>query len=125
MNLFHGVHEVRLLRPNGVAVGYYDSWNAALLAVENEPSQYKAAYFTLNPLNIPKVFSHKLNPQSLTPGSNTAGASDVARRVWLLVDLDPPRPPHTNSTDSRSKPRVSRRSACANISEAGIGRSRS
>jgi P4 family phage/plasmid primase-like protien len=101
MNLFYGVHEVRLLRPNGVAVGYFDSCDAALLAVENEPSQYKAAYFTLNPINLPAGIP--LNPQVLTPSRNAAGAADIAGRVWLLVDLDPPRPAGTNSTDDEKQ----------------------
>jgi P4 family phage/plasmid primase-like protien len=97
MNLFHGVHEVRLFRPNGVAVGYFDSWDAALLAVENEPSQYKAAYFTLNPIKLPTGIP--LNPHALTPSQNAAAASDIARRTWLLVDLDPPRSAKANSSE--------------------------
>jgi P4 family phage/plasmid primase-like protien len=96
MRLFHGVHEVRLLRPYGVAVGYFDSWEAALQAVENEPAQYTAAYFTLNPLRLPAEIS--INPRTLTPSRNAAGSADIERRVWLLVDCDPPRPPKTNST---------------------------
>jgi hypothetical protein len=101
MTPFHGVHEVRLFRPNGVAVGYFDSWDAALLAVENEPSQYKAAYFTLNAINLPAGIP--LNPRALTPSRNAAGAADIARRTWLLVDLDPPRPAGTNSTDAEKQ----------------------
>jgi hypothetical protein len=29
MKLFSGVHEVRLIRPNGVRVGHFDYWDAA------------------------------------------------------------------------------------------------
>src|SRR4051812_12150859 len=65
MNLIHGVHEVRLFRPTGVAAGYFDNWEDALRAIENEPSQYKAAYITLNPIRLPD--SLPLNPQTLTP----------------------------------------------------------
>jgi P4 family phage/plasmid primase-like protien len=39
----------------------------------------------------------------LTPSRNAAGASDIARRTWLLVDLDPPRPAGTNSTDAEKQ----------------------
>jgi hypothetical protein len=39
VNLFRCVHEVRLLRTSGVAVGFFDSWDAALRAIENETSQ--------------------------------------------------------------------------------------
>lgn len=100
--IFHGVHEVRVLRPSGVAVGYFDSWDAALRAIENEPS-YKAAYFSLNPLRLPEGFQVPINPESLTPSRNTAGDSDIERRVWLLVDLDPERPAGTNSTDAEKR----------------------
>src|SRR5579872_5634235 len=96
MTLFSGTHEVRLLRPNGIAVGYFDHWDAALRAVENEPTPYKAAYFTLNPLKLPDGI--QVNPASLRASSNAADASDVARRIRLLIDCDPPRQPGTNST---------------------------
>jgi hypothetical protein len=87
--------------PTGVAVGYFDSWDAALLAVENEPSQYKAAYFTLNPIKLPTGIP--LNPHAFTPSRNAAGAADIAQRTWLLIDLDPPRPAGTNSTDAEKQ----------------------
>jgi P4 family phage/plasmid primase-like protien len=96
VTLFHGVHEVRLFRPTGVAVGYFDSWEDALRAVESEPTQYKAAYFTLNPIKLPTGIS--VNPASLHSSANAAGASDIERRVWLLIDCDPPRQSKTNST---------------------------
>jgi P4 family phage/plasmid primase-like protien len=96
MTLFHGVHEVRLFRPNGVAVGYFDNWESALRAIENEPSQYKAAYFTLNPLKLPDGI--QVNPACLRSSSNAASASDIERRVWLLIDCDPPRASRSNST---------------------------
>ena len=99
--LLSGVHEVRLIRPTGVAVGYFNDYEAALRAVENEPSQYKAAYFTLNPIKLPAEIP--VNPQALTPSRNAAGASDIARRTWLLVDLDPPRPAGLNSTDAEKQ----------------------
>jgi hypothetical protein len=76
---FFGIHEVRLLRPNGVAAGYFNDWHAALRAVENENTGYKAAYFTLNPINVPAAC--RLNPQVLSPSRNTASDSDIARRV--------------------------------------------
>jgi P4 family phage/plasmid primase-like protien len=101
VSLFQGVHEVRLFRPSGVAVGYFDSWDAALRMIEHEPSQYKAAYFTLNPIKLPARIP--VNPQTLTPARNTAGDSDIEGRTWLLVDLDPPRPAGTNSTEAEKQ----------------------
>ena len=58
INLFFGTHEVRLVRPAGIAVGYFDDLEAALRAVENEPTQYKAAYFTLNRFTLPGTFCY-------------------------------------------------------------------
>lgn len=101
MTLFVGVHEIRLLRPNGVSVGYFDNWDAAIRAVENEPSQYKAAYFTLNPIKLPEGIP--LNPSSLNLSKGAASASDIARRIRLLIDLDPPRPAGTNSTEDEKQ----------------------
>jgi P4 family phage/plasmid primase-like protien len=96
-----GIHEVRLLRQSGITVGYFDDWDAAIRAVENEPSQYKAAYFTLNPIKLPPGIP--LNPSSLNPAKGAASASDIERRVSLLIDLDPPRPPGTNATESEKQ----------------------
>jgi P4 family phage/plasmid primase-like protien len=101
MRLFFGVHEVRLLRPNGVSIGYFDDWSAALEAVSNEPSQYKAAYFSLNPIKVPDGIS--LNPRSLNPATRATADADIERRVSLLIDLDPPRPAGTNATESEKQ----------------------
>lgn len=101
MTRFSGIHEVRLMRPTGIAVGYFDDWDAALRAIENERTAYKAAYFTLNPLNLPATIP--VNPQALTSSRNTASDSDIARRTLLLVDLDPPRPAGTNSTEAEKQ----------------------
>jgi hypothetical protein len=100
MKRIDGVHEVRLFRPNGVAVGYFDNLEDALRALENEP-QYKACYMTLNPVRLPE--SIPVNPQSLTPSKNSAGDTDIERRVRLLVDLDAPRPTGTNSTEAEKQ----------------------
>ena len=93
MSLFHGVHEVRLFTKTGTKAGYFESFDAALQAVENE-AEYKSAYFTLNPLNVPASFERG----RLVSARNTAGDEDVTRRVRLLLDFDPERPAGTNST---------------------------
>ncbi|ABF42752.1 primase P4-like protein [Candidatus Koribacter versatilis Ellin345] len=97
MTPFYGVHEVRVLRESGVAVGYFNSWEAALNAVKSEPS-YKGAYFTLNPVKLPTGVP--LNPKTLIAAHKTAGDSDIEKRIWLLIDVDPPRAANTNSTVS-------------------------
>src|SRR5438105_3519898 len=90
-----------MLRPNDRAVGYFDNYEAALRAVEAEPSQYKAAYFTLNPIKLPQGIP--LNPPSLSAARQAASASDIARRISLLIDFDPPREAETNSTDAEKQ----------------------
>ena len=97
MNLFEGVHEVRLLRP-AIAAAHFDSWESAICAVESEPD-YRAAYFTLNPLRT----GGPLNPKSCKTARVTARDSDIARRVRLMIDLDPERPAGTNSTDTEKQ----------------------
>ena len=82
VKLIHGVHEVRMFRPNGVAVGYFDNLDDALRVVEHEPSPYKACYVTLNPVRLPA--SIPVNPQTLTPSKNSAGDTDIERRVRLF-----------------------------------------
>src|SRR5450755_4619065 len=100
MNLFSGVHEVRVLGRNRVLTGYFDDWDAALKAVGVEPD-YKAAYFTLNPIVVPA--DTQINPVSLSTGGASASNADVKRRVTLLIDLDPPRPSGTSSTDEEKR----------------------
>ena len=101
MSLFHGVHEVRMLKASGVAVGYFSEWTAALAAVAAEPSQYKGAYFTLNPIALPAGAA--LNPASLNPARGAAADADIVRRVWLLVDIDPPRAAKTNASEAEKQ----------------------
>ncbi len=47
----------------------------------------KGVYYTLNPLAIP------------AGERRAARDADVVRRRWLLIDIDPARPPDTNATD--------------------------
>lgn len=94
---FDGVHEVRALRPSGVAVGYFDSFDLATAAVERE-ADYRAIYFSLNPVDPAKVPA--LNPPTLKPSANTAADADVSRRVRLMLDFDPIRPANCSATDS-------------------------
>jgi P4 family phage/plasmid primase-like protien len=101
MNLFFGVHEVRMRRPGGTATGYFNSEAAALQTIENEPSEYIAAWFTLNPLRPrPGI---ELNPSVLKTVSTAAADADVERRSWLLIDCDPQRPANTNSTEAEKQ----------------------
>jgi P4 family phage/plasmid primase-like protien len=104
MKLFNGIHEVRVLWPadaNRIAAGYFTTEAAALQAVESEPSQYKGAYFSLNPIKLPEGIP--LNPPSLRTVRATASEEDIERRISLLVDVDPPRPAGTNATEAEKQ----------------------
>jgi hypothetical protein len=61
-----------------------DDW-PAILAAATELGDEKGAYFSLNPC-----------PPDLTKAIH---AGDMLRRRWLLLDIDPRRPPDTNSTE--------------------------
>jgi len=99
MNLFFGIHEVRAKHTGGVNTGYFDSLEAALRAIENDPVPYIAVWATLNPLkDLPA--GAELNPSRLSPTSGAASDGDIARRCWLLLDADPQRPKGTNSTET-------------------------
>lgn len=100
MNIFAGTHEVRTKTASGVFAGYFDSEVAALSAVERL-GNYSAAWATLNPLRSDVLTPDTtINPTELVRTYNTAADSHIARREWLLLDFDPPRPTETNSTDA-------------------------
>jgi len=100
MNIFAGIHEVRTKTSGGVFAGYFDSEVAALSAVERLHN-YTAAWATLNPLSADALTSDTMvNPAELVRTYNTAADTHIARREWLLLDFDPPRPTDTNSTDA-------------------------
>lgn len=100
MNIFAGTHEVRTKTARGVFAGYFDSEVAALSAV-GRLSDYTAAWATLNPLSADALTPDMtVNPTELVRMYNTAADAHIARREWLLLDFDPPRPTETNSTDT-------------------------
>ncbi len=98
MNIFAGTHEVRTKTAMGVFAGYFDSEVAALSAVERL-GHYTAAWATLNPVRPDALTPDTaVNPAELVRTYNTAADAHVARREWLLLDFDPPRPKDANST---------------------------
>src|ERR1017187_5073990 len=100
MNIFAGTHEVRTKTATGIFAGYFDSEVAALSAVERL-GDYTAAWATLNPLSADALtLDTTINPAELVRTYNTAADAHIARREWLLLDFDPPRPKYANSTDA-------------------------
>jgi P4 family phage/plasmid primase-like protien len=99
MSLFSGIHEVRTKTASGVFAGYFDREVLALSAVERL-GEYTAAWATLNPLRADALTADTvINPAELARSYNTAADEHIARREWLMLDFDPPRPTGTNSTD--------------------------
>jgi hypothetical protein len=92
-----GIHEVAGMRGDGVLIaGHFDSADAADAAIARA-GDCCAVWSSLNPLrSLPR--GRSLNPSRLTRGWR-AGAGHVERRVSLLIDMDPPRPAGTMSSD--------------------------
>ena len=115
MNIFMGTHEVRTKTARGVFAGYFDSEVAALSAVERL-GDYTAAWATLNPLRAEALTPDTIiNPAELVRTYNTAADAHIARREWLLLDFDPPRPrTQTLQTQRKQRPNGKRNSAAMN-----------
>src|ERR1035441_7639975 len=114
MSMFTGTHEVRTKTARGVFAGYFDSEVAALSAVERL-GDYTAAWATLNPLSADALTPDTtINPVELVRTYNTAADAHIARREWLLLDFDPPRPTDTNSTDAEKATAHQQAEQCRN-----------
>lgn len=96
--LLDGVVEVRILdvpRVKTVA-GYFDDFDA----LEREVKKYDDrgnVYFTINPVK-PALLARAANRLIEHP-KHTTSDTDIERRRWLLVDIDPVRPSGVSATD--------------------------
>lgn len=82
------VFELRLLghRKGQVDSGYFDSPAQAANALVGVQGNYKGIYFTPNPVR-PDTLARSWN--RITPWAQwTTGDTEVARRRWLLIDID-------------------------------------
>ncbi len=97
------VTEVRAITDDGIASGYFDS--AEALAVKVDPLDaiptVQGIYITLNPVD-PALFSRRANRIKMRLGVKdaTTADSDILRRRWLPIDIDPVRPSGVSSTDA-------------------------
>ena len=105
-----GIHEVAAMRGDGVLIaGHFDSPDAADAAIARAGS-CRAVWSSLNPLRtLPR--GRTLNPSQLARGYR-AGADHVERRASLLVDMDPPRPKGTMSTDGEHESALTQAREC-------------
>jgi len=84
--------------------GYFDNPADLARAASRLDGYARGIYFTLNPLR-PEILSRASNRMDRNAAAATD--SDVIRRRWLPIDLDPIRPPGTNATDDEVRLAVS------------------
>lgn len=101
-----GVTELRVLkatlnrgRGTGVASGYFDSFDKLADAVGQIVSA-KGIYIVPNRVD-PDLLARRSNRLELNSKDDpTTSDSNIQRRCWLLIDLDPARPSGISSTDA-------------------------
>jgi P4 family phage/plasmid primase-like protien len=97
------VVEVRALAGNAVHSGYFTDYAAfaqACEALDTDPS-VQGIYVTLNPVN-PSLLSRRANRIKMRLARNdaTTADTDITRRRWFPVDIDPVRPSGVSSSDA-------------------------
>ena len=98
-----GVVEVRALADGVTHSGYFDDYGKLACAVEAldaDPS-ITGIYVTLNAVN-PALLARRVNriKMRLSRKDATTADTDIIRRRWLPVDIDPVRPSGVSSTDA-------------------------
>lgn len=95
------VHELRALQVDGrpnLTSGYFDAPEALADAATGLVARTGSIYWTVNPVN-PALLARSANAvQSYV--KTTTSDRDIARRLWLPIDLDPVRPAGIPSTDA-------------------------
>jgi len=97
------VVEVRAITDDGIASGYFDAPEelAAKVATLDGVPSVQGVYVTLNPVN-PALLSRRSNRIKMRLGKKdvTTADSDIVKRQWLPVDVDPVRPSGVSSTEA-------------------------
>jgi len=93
------VQEIRILTDQGMMSGFYDERQTMarmILDFDTSP-EVKAIYWVLNPIDRKtlKFVNNEINPR---PKFATR-TNNIAKRRWLLIDIDPIRASGTNATD--------------------------
>lgn len=93
-----GVFEIRIPKTKyGTIAGYFNDTAIAAGLIAKENGKYQAIYVTANPVNPPLIAR---NHNRLEYGSQlTTADSEISKRRWFLIDLDPVRPVGISSTD--------------------------
>jgi len=116
------VVEVRAITEEGMASGYFDDPAALVAAVEPLDAIGTAGiYVTLNEVD-PALLSRRANrvKMRLSKKDATTADSDIIRRRWFPVDIDPVRPSGVSSTDQDHQAALGRaREIAAYLTERG------
>jgi len=116
------VVEVRAITEEGMASGYFDDPAALVAAVEPLDATGTAGiYVTLNEVD-PALLSRRANrvKMRLSKKDATTADSDIVRRRWFPVDIDPVRPSGVSSTDQEHQSALGRaREIAAYLAERG------
>lgn len=92
------VAELRVLKTRQKTVsGYFDNPDHLAAAAKVWDGKAPAVYVTLNPVN-PALLARSANKVK-GYAEHTTSDSDILRRRWLPIDLDPVRPAGVSSTD--------------------------
>ena len=94
------VVEIRILKTGRTKTvrGYFDDNDAAVQAVKSWSGKAPAIYLTLNPVN-PALLARAANRLESYAETSTLD-TDIVRRRFLLVDIDPTRPSGISSSES-------------------------
>nr|WP_319538170.1 hypothetical protein [uncultured Methanospirillum sp.] len=104
------VFEIRTLGPDGIGSGYYNTHEKAaedILLLEQD-LRISGIYLTLNEVN-PVLLARRSNriKTRLTRSEATTADSDIVRRRWLPIDIDPVRISGVSSSDSEHESAIS------------------
>jgi hypothetical protein len=103
--------EVRAITDEGMASGYFDSIDDLAAKVETLDvlPHVQGIYVTLNAVN-PALFARRANriKMRLSKKDATTADTDIIRRQWFPVDVDPPRPSGVSSTDNEHQAAITR-----------------
>ncbi|WP_048149141.1 hypothetical protein [Methanolacinia paynteri] len=106
-----GVVELRALGDHNVHSGYFDDHETLAEKAEtvSRISDVQGVYVTLNEIN-PALLSRRANRVKMILGrrDGTTADTDIIRRRWLPVDLDPVRPSGVSSTDEEHEAALSK-----------------
>jgi hypothetical protein len=114
------VFELRCLgNRKRVDSGYFDNIADAATALSNQEEPYSGVYLTPNPV-IRDVLARA--PNRIKPWAHdTTQDTEIERRTWLLIDIDPVRPKGVSSTNLEIKRAVDKAKLIAGMLEFEYG----